>query len=77
MIRARFHANESDYRPIKWPYPHPFWCTGYGDDYSVVVAYADNEDQILEFWPEATEIDVNEAQDYLFTDRFPKPKWLN
>lgn len=30
MIRARFEANEGDYRPINWPVKHPYWCTGYG-----------------------------------------------
>lgn len=28
MIRARFRVAVDDYRPIKWPLPHPYWCTG-------------------------------------------------
>ena len=76
MIRVRFHANETDYRPVKWPVKHPFWCTGYGDGYSIVVAYADNVEEILENWPEATELDIEECSEYTFTSRFPKPVWL-
>ncbi len=76
MIRARFHANEADYRPVKWPVKHPFWCTGYGDGYSIVVAYADNVEEIMENWPEATELDIEECSGYTFTSRFPKPAWL-
>lgn len=78
MIRARFHADPDDYRPVKFPPPHPYWCSGYAGDesYSVVVAYVDDEDQIREYWPEATEIDAEPAEDYLFTDRFAKPKWF-
>ena len=77
MIRARFKANEKDYRPINWPVKHPYWCTGYGDGYSIVVAYADDEAEILRNWPEATEIDIEEVSEYIFTGRFPKPSWFN
>jgi len=78
MIRARFEANFDDYRPVKFPPPHPFWCTGHAGDesHSIVVAYADSEEQILEFWPEAAQIDSEEASEYFFSDRFPKPEWL-
>lgn len=76
MIRARFHANPDDPRPLKWPIKHPYWVTGYGDDYSIIVAYADSEEQILELWPEAAEIESTDADAYQFTDRFPKPDWF-
>ena len=76
MIRARFKANEDDYRPIKWPIKHPYWCTGYGEGYSVVVAYADNEKQIKKLWPEAKDIEFTEESEYSFSDRFPKPDWF-
>lgn len=76
MLRVRFHANEEDYRPVKWPVKHPFWCTGYGDGYSIVVAYADNVEEIMENWPEATELDIEECSGYTFTSSFPKSAWL-
>lgn len=76
MIRARFKANEDDYRPVKWPVKHPYWCTGYGDGYSIVVAYADNEEEIYENWPEAEDIDSDIVDKYTFTSRFPKPEWF-
>ena len=76
MIRARFHANDEDARPVNWPIKHPYWITGYGDGYSIVVAYADDEAEILLNWPEATEIEAEPASTYHFTDRFPKPDWL-
>ena len=61
-MRVRFHANEGDYRPIKWPPPGPYWCSGEGDDYSIIVAYVRTQKQIKEFWPEASEIDVMNEQ---------------
>lgn len=77
MIRARFKADADDYRPIKWPPPGPYWCTGHAGDesHSIVVAYADNEDQIREFWPEASDIDAETVTEMVFTDRFPEPGW--
>ena len=61
MIRARFHVNKEDYRPVNWPIKHPYWCTGYGADYAVIVAYADGEAEILRNWPDASHIDSDEA----------------
>jgi hypothetical protein len=74
-IRARFHANLEDSRPITFPPPGPFWETGFGEDYAIVVAYVRDEAQITEFWPEATHIDAQEVDEIVFTDRFAKPDW--
>lgn len=77
-LRARFHANPGDYRPVKWPPTGPYWCSGYAFDgsYSVVVAYVHSEEQIKEFWPEAEGIDIlSEHDDVEFNERFPKPEW--
>lgn len=76
MIRARFRSNSKDCRPVSWPVKHPYWCTGYDFCYSVLVAYADDEIEILRNWPEATDIDTEEVSEYQFTDRFPKPDWF-
>lgn len=75
-IRARFKANADDYRPVAFPPPGPYWCTGFGDNHSIVVAYVKSEEQIAEFWPEAEDIDVHEENtELVFTDRFPRPEW--
>lgn len=76
MIRARFKADGKDYRPVNWPVKHPFWCTGSAmdDSYSIVVAYADDEAEILRNWPEATDIEANEVEDYQFTEGGVKPR---
>jgi len=75
MIRARFRANPDDYRSINWPVKYPYWCTGYGIGYSIVVAFAEDEEEILRNWPEATHIDSEDVEKVTFTDRFPKPDW--
>ncbi|MNC52951.1 hypothetical protein D3C75_1023270 [compost metagenome] len=75
MIRARFHANYPDYRSINWPVKYPYWCSGCGEDYSIVVAFAEDEAEILRNWPEATHIDAEEVEGVTFSSRFPKPDW--
>jgi hypothetical protein len=75
ILRARFKANAEDYRPVKWPPPGPYWCTGYREGYSIVVAYADSVKEILEYWPEAEDIDCTVEKDYSFSSRFPQPDW--
>lgn len=77
MIRARFHANYDDWRPITFPPPGPAWCTGYAGDesHSIVVAYLNDEDEIKTYWPEASNIEYTESDKIIFTDRFARPDW--
>ncbi len=76
MIRARFKTTHEDYRPVNWPIKHPYWCTGESGGHHVVVAYAENEAEILVNWPEAYDIESEHAESYTFTSRFQKPDWL-
>lgn len=77
MLRVRFKANLEDYRPVKWPVKHPYWCSGEGGGFSVVISYADDEAYIYENWPEARDLTIEEFDDYVFTSRFPKPDWFD
>jgi len=77
VIRARFHCNADDPRPVNWPIKHPYWVTGYGDDHAIIVAYADSADEIMCHWPDARDFSfVDEVAEYKFTDRFAKPDWF-
>ena len=79
MIRVRFKARGGDHRPMSHSGKHPFWGTGYGDHaegtYATVVAYADDEAEILRNWPDAYDLESTEVTSYQFSDRFPKPDW--
>lgn len=75
MIRARFKANLDDFRSINWPVKYPYWCSGYTDTHSIVVAYATNEEEIYKNWPEAEDLEYVTVEKPIFSDRFPKPEW--
>lgn len=81
MFRARFKVNIDDPRPVVWPIKHPYWITGYDglmEEYTVIVAYVDNMEELMRLWPDAHDIDMGEGQEteYIFTSRFPRPDWL-
>lgn len=76
MIRCRFQANDIDPRPINWPLKHPYWISGYGNGYAIVIAYAENENEIIRNWPDAKNLDSEDVVNYTFTSRFPRPQWL-
>jgi hypothetical protein len=77
VIRCRFKSTSiDDYRPVHFPPKHPWWCSGEGEDYAVLIAYANDEAEILRNWPEAYDLDSESCDEYTFTDRFPRPKWF-
>lgn len=74
-VWARFRADEDDPRPITVPAPGPWWCTGYGDGYSIVVVYLRPGQDVTTWWPEASHIDIQDVDGIAFSDRFPCPDW--
>ena len=75
-VRYRFHADADDPRPITFPPPGPYWVTGYGDDYSIVVAYLRPGQDVRTWWSEASDFTCSDPVDGItFTDRFERPEW--
>ena len=75
LLRVRFKANPDDPRPVNWPVEHPYWVSGQGGGYSIVISYAYSKDYILKNWPEAEDLDIENVDNYAFSDRFPEPEW--
>jgi hypothetical protein len=77
MIQFRFKVPGDDGRPMDFPPEGPFWTTGYGDDYAIVVAFSPNESVLTQNdrWPDAYDIDDGGEQPIEFSVRFPKPIW--
>jgi len=77
--RYRFWTDSDDYRPIKFPPPGPYWCSGSregrkGNEWCIV-AYFPVGSKLKKFWPEAKDIQHEEAYCPQFTSRFPRPDW--
>lgn len=86
MLRVRFKIKfvdcDEDYRPVIWPIKYPYWCSGEhnnefddNDEYFILVAYVDSEEELYKQWPEAYDLDIEEVEKIEFTGRFQKPKW--
>jgi hypothetical protein len=75
MKRIRFKTQAEDYRPVSWPIKYPYWCSGEGDDYVILITFADSEDYVYSNWPEAYGLVIEERKSITFTDRFPRPNW--
>ena len=79
MKRVRFYVSKEackgDYRPVKCPIKHPYWCTGESSTHFILIAFVESRDELIELWPEA-EIDIIiEVPKIQFTSRLPKPDW--
>ena len=75
LLRARFKQPTADYRPIIWPIKYPYWCSGTGDGYAILVAYVDSVEHLKEMWPEAMDIKTDDVSEITFTSRFRQPEW--
>lgn len=75
-VRWRFKVNEEDSRPLYAPTPGPWWETGIGDGYAIVVAYLRPGQAPKAWWPDAHDVSFAEpCEEITFTDRFPEPEW--
>lgn len=75
-IRYRFKTYAvSDYRPLIFNPAFPWWCSGTGDDYAVIVAYLPEDKDLYDYWDDAFEIDYTIETEINFSSRFPKPDY--
>jgi hypothetical protein len=79
-VWTRFRAHLDDWRPIyKTAEGHPglgpYWCSGYGEDYSVICAWVRPGQDVRRWWPEAEQITQEQPMPMKFSDRFPEPEW--
>jgi hypothetical protein len=61
--RYRFYTKEiEDYRPLIFNPKYPWWCSGYGDDCVIIIAYLPKGEDLFDYWGDAYNIDYNERQ---------------
>ncbi len=74
--RHRFTQPTEDYRPIKFPPPGPYWCSGYDSkDNAILIAYLPSKAKLIDWWPEAQDDEYTDESEVVFSDRFPRPDW--
>ena len=83
-IRYRFKTKSvDDPRPLidLGKINMPWWCTGYAGDntYAIIVCYLpkNHDKSIYFYWDDAFDIDTEETDKIIYTDRFPKPFWVD
>lgn len=75
--RYRFYTKSiNDYRPIIFNPKYPWWCSGHGDDYAVIIAYLPSTEKLIKYWDDAYDIEFSEVDKITFSDRFPKPDYF-
>ena len=67
-----------DYRPLKdmSEIQCPWWCSGEGTDYAIIICYLPEEAIIYDYWDDAYDIDAEKADKIIYTDRFRKPDYI-
>lgn len=78
-IRYRFKTKAiDDYRPLKdmRDIQMPWWCTGEGDDYVIIVCYLPVAINLKEYWDDAYDIDKELTNEIVYTERFWKPEYI-
>ena len=79
LLRYRFKTRAvDDCRPLidMKNIKMPWWCTGYGNDYAIIVCYLPVSEPLEKYWDDAYDIDVEEKEEIVYTDRFAKPDYI-
>lgn len=79
LIRYRFKTKLiDDYRPLAEmkKIQMPWWCTGLGEDYAIIVCYLPEREKLKKYWDDAYDIETEKRNCIVYTDRFPKPHWI-
>ena len=79
LIKYRFKTKAiDDYRPLvdMKEIQMPWWCTGEGIDYAVIICYLPEGENLKKYWDDAYDIEREKCNCIVYTDRFPKPDWI-
>lgn len=81
MTRYRFKTRSvDDPRPLVdlSEIKMPWWCTGYGNGCAIIVCYLPEGVELTKYWDDAFDVDAEEGyENIVYSDRFPKPQWID
>lgn len=76
-IRYRFVTKSNDdYRPLIFNPAFPWWCSGFNDRTSTIIAWLPEGEDLRSYWDDADEVTQTEHDKIEFTSRFPKPEYF-
>lgn len=85
LKRYRFKTwSADDPRPLRdlAPIKMPWWCTGFScttneneNDYAIIVCYLPEGEPLYKYWDDAFDVETEDVEEIIYTDRFPKPEW--
>lgn len=78
-IKYRFKTKAiDDYRPLidMTDIQCPWWCSGEGTDYAIIICYLPMNEKLTDYWDDAYDIEETPKEKIIYTDRFPKPKYI-
>ena len=77
-IRWRFRSKAmDDCRPLIFNKNWPWWVTGEGEDFVTIVAFLPEGEDIHKYWDDAYDEEWERYDEILYSDRFPKPKYMD
>ena len=81
LKRYRFKTKSvDDFRPLidMSSINMPWWSTGESGDgkYATIVCYLPPEEDLMKYWDDAYDIDVEDVEEIKYSSRFPKPDWV-
>jgi hypothetical protein len=75
--RYRFRTKSvEDYRPLIFNRKYAWWCSGFGENDAIIIAYLPIDEDLLKYWDDAHDIEFTEENEIIFTSRFPRPSWF-
>jgi hypothetical protein len=77
--RYRFKTRSiGDHRPLVFNPQCPWWCTGKSEagGYASIVAYLPSNENLLNYWDDAFDIEFSNESGITFSERFPMPDYF-
>lgn len=56
----------------------PWWCSGEAGDgsYVIIICYLSEDEELEKYWDDAYDIEYWTCDQIEYSDRFPKPDWI-
>lgn len=80
LKKYRFKTKSiNDYRPLRdmKDIQMPWWCTGTNKEFAIIVCYLPVSADLTTYWDDAYEIEISDAVGIEYSERFPKPEWID